>query len=342
MDRRWAFAALAVSAASAALAGAVPVAAPLLLEMRWIAADTPRGELVRILTTRPAECLAPPADAAKTDTLAADQIAVGRAMFSAPLLLGGQAARAGLSCAACHQGGRGNPHFVFPGVSGAPGTADVTSSLFSTRRGDGIANPRPIPDLAAAPPKISRDAASSALRIFIRGLIVEEFDGLEPPARILDGLTAYVRALRSTACSADMPRSAASEAHGAAAAALAARTALAEGDPGSARLLLGAARSALGRINERHPGQPAITRLLLRRDDELRRLQADIAASRSPETTAERALTRWAKAMMRATAALRAAEPGSLYRAATLERALTPMGDKASASSGMRVRDGAS
>lgn len=339
MDRRWAFAALALSAGSATLAGTVSgrvsgrglAAAPLLREMRWIAADTPRGELVRILTTSPAECLALPADAEKADALTAEQIGVGRAMFSAPLLLGGQAARAGLSCAACHQGGRGNPHFVFPGVSGAPGTADVTSSLFSSRRGDGIANPKPIPDLAADLPKISRDPASPALRTFIRGLIVEEFDGLEPPARILDGLAAYVRALRRLTCGADMPRSAASEAGDAVAAAFAARTALAGNDPGSARLLLSAARSALGRIDERYPGQPAIARLLQRRDDELRRLQADIAAGRS----ADRALTRWAKTMTRDTAALRAAEPGSLYPAAMLDRALTPMG-------GIREKDGAS
>lgn len=332
MDRRWAFAALALSVGSATLAGAVPAATPLLREMRWIAADTPRGELVRILTTRPAECLAPPADAAM-----ADKIAVGRAMFSAPLLLGGQAARAGLSCAACHVGGRGNPRFVFPGVSGAPGTADVTSSLFSTRRGDGIANPRPIPDLAADPPKISHDPASPALRRFIRGLIVEEFDGLEPPARIVEGLAAYVRALRGPTCSADTPRSAASEAQDAVAAVHAARTALAEGDPGSARLLLSAARSALGRIDERNPGHPGTARLLLRRDSELRGLQAAIAAGRSGDgRSADKALTRWAEAMARDIAALRAAEPGSLYRAAMLEQALTPASAEASAGTAMR------
>jgi len=313
MDRRWAFAALALSAASA---GAAPVAAPLLREMRWIAAETPRTEIVRVLTTRPAECLAPPADAA-----AADQIAVGRAMFAAPLLLGGQAARAGLSCAACHVGGRGNPHFVFPGVSGAPGTADVTSSLFSTRRGDGIMNPRPIPDLAADPPKISRDPASPALRTFIRGLIVEEFDGLEPPPRILDGLTAFVRALRS-ACNTAVPRSASGEARDAIAAVLAARTALTANDPASAHLLLSAARSALGRIDERFASRPAIARLLVHRDGELRRLQADMAGSSS----VSKALTRWTRDMARDATALRAAEPESLFNAATLDRGLARTG----------------
>ncbi len=315
MDRRWAFAALALGAASVS---AAPSAAPLLREMRWIAPATPRAEIVRALTTRPAECLAPPADAAIDEQIAIyEQMSIGRAMFSAPLLLGGQAARAGVSCAACHVGGRGNPHFVFPGVSGKPGTADVTSSLFSTRRGDGIFNPRPIPDLAADPPKISRDPASPALRTFIRGLIVEEFDGLEPPPRILDGLTAYVRALRSD-CGPPTPRTAAEEAGDAITAFQSANTALIEGDTASARLLLGAARSALGRIDERYPGQPKIARLLSRRDGALRRLQAEIAG----DVTAISAQIHWAKGMGREAAVLRAAEPRSLYAPATLERAL--------------------
>ena len=97
MDRRRSFAALALTLAG--LTAAAPAASPPLREMRWIAADVPRADRVRLLTTRPTECLAPATDAA-----VAAQIAVGRAMFSAPLLLGGQAARAGLSCAACHVG----------------------------------------------------------------------------------------------------------------------------------------------------------------------------------------------------------------------------------------------
>ena len=316
MDQRWSFAALALSAALASAAGAIPAAipaaAPLLRELRWIAEDVPRAQLVHLLTTRAAACLAPPSSAAD-----AEQIAIGRAMFAAPLLLGGQAARSGISCAACHVGGRGNAHFVFPGVSGMPGTADVTSSLFSTRRGDGIVNPKPIPDLAADPPKISHDPASPALRAFLRGLIVEEFDGLEPPARILDGLAAYIRALRND-CGGTAQRGVADEAEGAIAAVLAARNALAAADPASAHLLIGAARSALGRIDERFAGNPAIAHLLARRDDELRRLQAEVAG----RIAAKARLTRWTRAMARDLAALRAAEPGSFYTATTLGRAL--------------------
>lgn len=315
MDRRWSFAALALSAAFASTAGAIPVAFPLLREMRWIAADVPRHKLVQLLTTRPAACLAPPANAAN-----ADQIAIGRAVFAAPLLLGGQAARSGVSCAACHVGGRGNVHFVFPGVSGMPGTADVTSSLFSSHRGDGIVNPKPIPDLAADTPKISHDPASPALRTFLRGLIVEEFDGLEPPARILDGLAAYVRALRSD-CGGTEQRGVTDEAEDAIAAVMAARGALAAKDPASAHLLIGAARSALGRIDERFTGRPDIAALLMRRDGELRRLQVDPSVGK---------LIRWASQMRRDNAVMRAAEFGSLYAPATLERALASAAGSAS------------
>src|SRR5687768_90851 len=71
---------------------------------------------------------------------------------------------------------RGNPDFLFPGLSGAVGTADVTSSIMSSHRGDGTINPKPIPDLAGPPAEriVSRAAESRALESFIRGLIVEE------------------------------------------------------------------------------------------------------------------------------------------------------------------------
>ncbi|MEM6586393.1 MAG: hypothetical protein AAF692_11620, partial [Pseudomonadota bacterium] len=40
-----------------------------------------------------------------------DALMTGEALFKAPLLLGGQAAKAGISCHSCHVNGRGNPHF---------------------------------------------------------------------------------------------------------------------------------------------------------------------------------------------------------------------------------------
>ncbi|MFL6729987.1 MAG: hypothetical protein ACJ8EZ_08675, partial [Sphingomicrobium sp.] len=78
-------------------------------EARWLQSP----DLVADLTTQPPECLAWPADTAQRSS-----VAVGRALFRSPLLLGGQAARAGLSCASCHRNGRSNPHFHFPGISG--------------------------------------------------------------------------------------------------------------------------------------------------------------------------------------------------------------------------------
>lgn len=313
MDRRRAFTALAVGLAG--LTAAAPVPGPPLREMRWIAPAVPRAQVLRVLTTRPAECLAPNAEPA-----IAAPIAVGRAMFSAPLLLGGQAARAGLSCAACHVGGRGNPHFAFPGVSGPPGTADVTSSLLSSRRGDGVFNPKPIPDLAEDPPRISRDPDDPALRLLIHGLVVEEFDGLEPPARIVDGLVAYVRALRP-GCNGAAARTATGDAEDAIAAVMAARHALAEGDAASAHLLIGAARSTLGRIEERLTRRPDLARRLARRDDELRRLQTAAAVH---AIATQRGLGRWAADVRGDMVALRSAEPGSLYAVAVLDRALGP------------------
>jgi hypothetical protein len=228
-----------------------------LREARWLAP----AALYRGLTREPPECFALPADPAERR-----RAEIGRIAFQAPLLLGGQAARAGLSCASCHRNGRGNPDFLFPGLSGAPGTADVTASLMSSHRGDGRFNPKPIPDLGGprAKLKVPHDPAARALESFIRGLVVEEFDGPEPSATVLDGLAAYVRALRPEACGRQTR------------AGLSSRLALAERavelaleETGETRrLLLAAARSQLGAIDERFAvsgGEPA--RAILRDAD---------------------------------------------------------------------------
>jgi hypothetical protein len=122
-------------------------------------------------------------------------IHAGRALFNTPTLLGGQAAKAGLSCASCHTEGRNNPHFMLSGVSDRPGTADVTSSFFSKTSGNAKFDPVPIPDLTA-PGKVSRDAKTGKLEPFIRTLIVDEFAGAEPGPDAIAALAAYVRALR--------------------------------------------------------------------------------------------------------------------------------------------------
>ncbi len=215
---------------------------------RWIA---PSSDPAQVLANRPVECLAKPAD---PETAYA--VEVGRAAFRDPLVLGGQAARAGLACDSCHRNGRTNPDFFFPGLSGAPGTADVTSSLFSRKRGDGIDNPIPIPDLGGSPEKlkVSRDPAKPDLEAFIHGLAVDEFDGAEPPPAVLKGLAAYVRNLSPAACpaAATEPVRVAQAIAAARRAIAAAQAALARNDPATAVVMVEAARSALGMIYERY------------------------------------------------------------------------------------------
>jgi len=177
---------------------------------------------------------------------------VGEILFHTPTLLGGQAAKAGISCASCHVNGRNNPHFQFSGVSGAPGTADVTHSFFSSHRGDGEFNPVPIPDLTK-PGKVSH-AIKGELEIFIRGLIVEEFDGAEPDTKALYALAAYVRAIRSD--SGSKTQSITVETHlGRIQLALTAAGKHENRKPELIRLLLSGARHQLGLIHERFAGR---------------------------------------------------------------------------------------
>ncbi|WP_353217685.1 hypothetical protein [Sandarakinorhabdus sp.] len=302
-----------VSALAAGIAAAASLAPPPLREMRWIDPGLPRAEVLRALTTEPAECLVVPVDVAHRE-----KIAIGRAVFRSPLLLGGQAARAGISCASCHRAGRGNPHFVFPGVSGAPGTADVTSSLFSSKRGDGLFNPRPIPDLVTAPATVDRNPAKPDLRRFIHGQIVEEFDGLEPPAAVLDGIAAYVAAIGGR-CGGDAARTATREAADAKAAVLAAQQLLAAADQPAAHMLMAAARSALGRLDERYVGVSGIDRRLAKRDAELR--QTQLLAITDP-AAASAALGRWTRRFDKDSEAMVAAQDRSLYSAAMLSAIL--------------------
>lgn len=307
MDRRRAIArSLGIlGAATPALlfAGAGDMPTLPLREARWLAPNT----LFAGLTRQPAECLKLPSDPVERR-----RVEIGRIAFGAPLLLGGQAARAGLSCSSCHRNGRGNRDFLFPGLSGAAGTADVTSSLMSKKRGDGDVNPKPIPDLAApaAMLKISRDPKGRALEQFIHGLVVEEFDGPEPAPAVLDGLAAYVRAIGPEACRGrDMPVSLAKRLEEAESAVALAR----RSDPATRRLLLAAARSALGAIDERFriPGMEA-SRALLREADR------ELAAIRAASDGEDQWLRRWPARKRR----LRAQEDRSLFSPIVLRRRL--------------------
>jgi hypothetical protein len=248
--------------------------------MRWVA---PGANVARILSEKPSECLSLPATSE-----AVYSVEIGRAAFNTPLVLGGQASRAGLQCESCHRGGRTNPQFFFTGISGAPGTADVTSSLFSSHRGDGIDNPKPIPDLSGPRNrlKVSRNPQSPELRTFIRGLVTKEFDGAEPPPAVLDGLASYVRALTPQACPENplQPVRMQSVMADAVRAAKAANGALAHKDAATAILMVASARTQLGLVYERYAA-PTLAReqtALHAADLDLASIQDDIR-SRKPD-----------------------------------------------------------
>ena len=288
-----------------------------LSDARWLAPGAP----IQRLVNQPGECVAWPAAPPLNDSAR-----IGRAAFRAPLLLGGQAARAGLSCSSCHRNGRGNPDFHFPGISGPAGTADVTASLFSSHRGDGSFNPKRIPDLAdPAQQKISRDLRSDDLRKFVRGLIVEEFDGPEPPAPVLQGLLDYVRFMNLRECGEEAPVTLAD-----ALATVEASLRLAEEalvlthDEATAHFLIGAARSELGRIDERFSvsGLSAERAMLKDASVQLGTLQQSLG-----KTDAEEIWRQWRQDWPARRRQLLAAEGRSLYSEAAIR---SYVGDRAS------------
>lgn len=277
-------------------------------EVRWLAPGIP----VERVNALPPECYRPPVD--RSERRSAE---IGRIAFRAPLLLGGQAARVGLSCSSCHRNGRNNPDFHFPGVSGTPGTADVTTSILSSHRGDGTFNPKPIPDLAGEPAKriVSRDRARPDLSKFIHGLITQEFDGPEPPRRVLEGIVAYVRSIAPSNCTGAGSELTAASLLGEIDLAL--RLARDEPNRPTARLLIGAARSNLGRIDQRFevPAVENDRRLLDEADKDLRSLQDGLG------TAAERSLWgKWERSWPTRRERLEADSPHSLFSPAVLKQ----------------------
>lgn len=208
--------------------------------LAWL---TPAADPVVHLTQQPATCVSAPTNPA---------VHRGELLFNSPLLLGGQAAKAGLSCAACHRNGRGNPDFVFAGISGVPGTADVTSGLFSKVRADQVFNPVTIPDLAAPDGRVLVDRDQEGeLEAFLSAQITEEFSGVEPDERVIADLSAYIRSLDAAACEtmSDQPQTWRDEMDRLrAGAALLASTA-----PEHAPAYRLAMRAALRRLHERYP-----------------------------------------------------------------------------------------
>jgi hypothetical protein len=282
---------------------------------KWLAAKDP----ALALTTQPSECLAK-----APDPETAWSAEVGRAVFRSPVLLGGQAAKAGVSCETCHRDGRANADFLFPGVSGDPGTADVTTSVLSSHRGDGKDNPKPIPDLGGPADKfkISRAPDKPDLANFLRGAITEEFDGAEPAPAVLNGLAAYVRQLRPEACPAAAvePMTAGAAAEDVARAVRAAQGALARKDEATAQAVLESARAMLFLIDERYavPGLEAERELIRAASLDLGSAQGALrrGASAGPQ------LDLWLSRYPAWRASLVRAQPRSLYDRGVLGKSL--------------------
>jgi len=285
--------------------------------MLWIAKG---ASPARALGTAPTECLPRIAEPAQ-----ALSVEIGRAAFRSTTLLGGQAGRAGITCETCHRAGRTNPDFLFPGVSGAPGTADVTNSLFSTHRGNGVDDPKPIPDLSGpkAKLKISQVPAEKALEPFIHGLIIEEFDGPEPSPSVLRGLADYVRVLNPRACPAKArePLTVASLMADARRALAAAQRSADAGDGATATMMIASARSRLGLIDERFQGPDlAKTRAGLRAAD-ARLAQAQTALhDHRPDASAQ--IAAWLAGSKPLEAGLAARQSASLFDPARLAAAM--------------------
>ena len=221
-----------------------PLSAEGIAELRWISAG---ADPVEVLTRQPANCYV---EDEWNDPIS---IAPGETLFNSPLLLGGQAAKAGISCASCHRNGRDNPNFVFQGVSGAPGTADVSHGLFGKLRDDDEFNPVPIPDLSLPEGKklVARDDPE-AMAEFLRAQIVEEFDGPDPSDQVIADLANYLMRLRADC--ADLPDEPMSwedeiaRIHTAYLVSLDYQTS----DPETAQAYTDAGRAALGRLHARY------------------------------------------------------------------------------------------
>lgn len=135
------------------------------------------------------------ADSYASPEVMRNDLLAGELLFKAPLLLGGQAAKAGISCHSCHVNGTDNPHFLFPAISGEAGTADATHSFFSKSLGNGVFDPIAIPDLTKQG-KVAHSMQSGELEAFLTTIVIGEFSGEPVSPKVIAPIAAYVRALR--------------------------------------------------------------------------------------------------------------------------------------------------
>lgn len=269
----------------AAFAGAGSLAfaeGPPLDDLKWVSPET---EVIRALTETSEECLEIPANARHAQLLK-----LGAVAFRSPVLLGGLAARLGLRCDTCHRDGHDNPVFFMVGVSGAPGTVDVTGSVFSSNRDDHVRNPVVIPTLidAADRPPFGTQLPANDLQSFLHAAIIDEFQGEPPPAAVMEGLIAYLRALKGSACA---------DAHAPATTKISferetlrlreifevLQTAVERQDFETGEFVLLSLRAALGRMYARFPAAVSEREALVESSRSLAKLQTPIGEHRGQE-----------------------------------------------------------
>jgi len=283
-------------------------------EARWVALDT---DLVEFLTLSPGECLRQP-----DDDEGRYLFEIGRASFKSPMLFGGPAARSGLSCNSCHRDGRDNPAFFLGGLSGDPGTADVTSSLFSKTREDGVFNPALIPTLVDAGKKASFGVRKPqpTLHAFIAGAVRDEFQGAPPP-EIIAGLSAYVAHLSSNHCpEGPVPRTVDQAIFDVARTLAVAQSALDRGDGAAADFLIMTAQRLTGDIHERY-ARPRLAReqaLLIEFSRALGVIRLKTAAPEAAQQGLYEIVAQWSDVAKR----LRKRRKKSLYNRKILQRVL--------------------
>ena len=293
-------------------------AAPPLTDLKWLA---PSSDRVALLTTVWPDNLSG-TDARGRGPL---EVELGRIAFRSPALLGGVAARQGLSCQTCHPAGRANEAFFLAGLSESPGSVDTTTSVFSKKLGDGVFNPVRIPSLegAVASAPYGHDGREPSLDAFIHMVAVDEFAGPAPSPRVLAAVLAYVSGIEPfPKGAARVPLTVASDC-GELAREADVLDALLEGlDGEAADFVVFAMRHQIGRMHERFPGakladaRAALEALSL----SLREVRNLIDGARLDEAGAK--LAAWRGRLQAARTTLAAGEEASLYNPVRLDAAL--------------------
>jgi len=251
-----------------------------------------------------------------------NDLLAGEFLFEAPLLLGGQAAKAGISCHSCHVNGTDNPHFLFPAISGEPGTADTTHSFFSKSLGNRVFDPVAIPDLTMAG-KVAHRLESRELEVFLATIVLGEFSGAAASPKVIAPIATYVRALRLAGGNqeklsrtrrlaqdlGDLRLTIDQAVH---------RVGSGEGDV--AALLLSSAQSQVQAIHERlhRPSHESFRSWLIARSREMGRLRQRLNAGKEPLESAILAL----QERVRSAPDFSRAQEDSLYNARVLAEAL--------------------